>query len=663
MEVNEKQKTELIKADNCYMIGMLATNEQYYPSMGDEQDSITTFKGSNNLIFYVKPLSLDPKPIAEIIDPNMNNPMYVGIDSDQSNVVITMGYKYDSYSSKKRILREKLEGKLIIFKTKIKFSKDLRPYKNLIIENIESDINPNEDMEFIPIPVLDMSKVEFEYKLKNAETIILKDYNHGMYSPEYILCKDQLYTNFPEWTKDSSNSNGWICEGYSEMIKRKEFIFGKSEIRVGDNIVFVNKQDLLDFESDDGWAKITDKLYIDEERKNKNKENKVENKGADLSEYNFIEKFREYTLQNRLSYSYEDLVNLHICVKTNPLTILAGMSGTGKTELANYYAHMLNSTEASRTLLFLPINPSYTEPGDILGFLNTTTGLYVPSETRLLDILLHAKENPDKMHIIIFDEMNLSQIEYWFAPFISLLERKADERRLSLYSSNAHCINKQTYPESVLIGDNVKFIGTVNIDETTKEFSDRLLDRANIINLNKVELNKFREEINNSKFNNDEKKDRNSENYFSGIEEYLRWNSKEEWIEAYNENEIMFLDELHKLLNKFDNQKGVSFRVSKKIGEYLINIPVSPAGTLLISREDALDIQIKQRIVTKIIGSEKQYGKLIGKISSYNQEVPEESELYEFFNSDLAVRISSFSKTKKEIIKKAKELGMFGYAN
>lgn len=662
MEVNSEQRTKLLAANDCYMIGMLATNEEYYPSMGDEQEVITTLKGSNNLMFYVRPLSLDPQPIAEIIDPNISNPMYVGIDTDQNNVVITMGYRYSDHHEKKRILKEKLNDKLIIFKTKVKFSKEERPYKNLIIENIESDIKPNRDMEFIPIPVLDMNNADFEYKLKNSNSILLEDYNHAMYSPEYIICKDYLYTNFPEWTKDSSNPKGWICERYSETIKRKEFIFLGNEIRVGDHIVFVNRQELFKFESEDGWVKITDKLLGDDE-KSVIKEDKIESNTFNLREFSFLEKFRNYTLKNRLCYPYEDLVNLHICVKTNPLTILAGMSGTGKTELANYYAQMLNATEANGTLLFLPINPSYTEPGDILGYLNTTTGLYVPSETRLLDILIHAKNNPDKLHVVIFDEMNLSQVEYWFAPFISLLERRAEERRLYLYSSNAYCINKQTYPESVLVGDNIKFIGTVNVDETTKEFSDRLLDRANIINLNKVQLNKFREEINGIKLNNDENEERDKEFSFKGMEDYSKWSSKGEWIEAYSENEIKFLDELHILLNKCDNQKGVSFRVSKKIGEYLINIPVSPKGELLISRNDAVDFQIKQRIVTKIIGSEKQYGKLIGKLADYNNKIPEDSELYDFFNSELAQKISSFSKTKEEIVKKSREMSIFGYAN
>lgn len=662
MEYSQEHRAKLMKSNDCYMVGILAEGESYYPPLGDEQEAITTLKNSNNLIFYIKPLSVDPQPIIELIDPNLSNPLYIGIDNDQNNVVKPMTYKFtQDIREKKRILYEKLKGKLILFKPKITFSKDDKPYKNLVIINIESDVKTNKDMEFVPIPIVDMRNTEFQQKLLDGSSIILEDFNHAMYPPEYIICNNYLYFNFPEWTKHSSNSKAWSCEKYSDKINRIKIDTSNSEIRGGENIIFLDKQLLYKMENEGKVEKITDPLEKSEDTKYKLGENPDNN--ANNSTYNgefqFIEAFKESTICNNLCYSREDLINLHICVKTNPLTILAGMSGTGKSELANAYAKMLKASEKDGTLLFLPISPSYTEPGDILGFLNNTTGLYVPSETRLVDFLIHAQNNLNFMHLVIFDEMNLSQVEHWFAPFISLLEKKPEERRLYLYSPEAHCINRKAYPDYIIINDNVKFIGTVNVDETTKDFSDRLLDRANVINLRKEKLVKLQFEMSELNF-----KCQSYDNFeCDNVTKYQSWISNNNWIEAYSLEEIEFLDELHELLSKYDAQKGVSFRIARKIGEYLLNIPVDTNGNKLLSKEVAFDIQIKQRLITKIKGTEKQYGKLIGVIKESINNEPLNSELFKFFNSDKASQISTFTLTKNEIIRKAKELGVYGYAN
>lgn len=664
MDYSQANRTKLMKSNDCYMVGILAENEQYYPPLGDEQEAITTLKNSNYLIFYITPLSIDPQPITELIDPNLSNPLYIGIDNDQNNVVKPMTYKFtQDISDKKRILYEKLKGKLILFKPKITFSKEDKPYKNLVIFNIEPDVKIDKDMEFIPIPIVDMRNSEFEQKLLDGSSIILEDFNHAMYPPEYVICNNYLYFNFPEWTKHSSNPKAWICEKYSDKINRIKIDISNCEIRGGDNdkIIFIDKQLLHQIENESKVEKITDPLEEAEYTKNASREtlNEDTNNSTSNGEFEFIEAFKETTVRNNLCYSIEDLINLHICAKTNPLTILAGMSGTGKSELANSYAKMLKASEKDGTLLFLPISPSYTEPGDILGFLNNTTGLYVPSETRLVDFLIHAQNNTNFMHLVIFDEMNLSQVEHWFAPFISLLEKKPEERRLYLYSPEAHCINRKAYPDYIIINDNVKFIGTVNIDETTKDFSDRLLDRANIINLRKEKLSKLQVEMSElslkgqsyDKFECDD------------VTKYQSWIANNNWIEAYLPEEIDFLDELHDLLNKYDVQKGVSFRITRKIGEYLLNIPSDTNGNKLLSKEVAFDIQIKQRLITKIKGTEKQYGKLIGVIKESINNEPVNSELFKFFNSDKASKISTFTLTKNEIIRKAKELGVYGYAN
>ncbi|AIY79491.1 hypothetical protein FDC50_05165 [Clostridium botulinum] len=669
MVISQENKNRLLKSNQCYMVGILAEKEPFYPS-GDEQEAVTTLKNSDNIIFYIKPLSSDPEPISELIDPALENPLYIGIDDAQNSWFIPYTYKLtESIVQKKQVIYEKLKDKLIIFKPQIRFSnKETQslPYKNAVVVNVEPAMKIDKESVFIPIPIIEISNKDFEKKLMDGSSIILNDYSQQMFPPDYIICNNYLYFNFPEWNK-STDDSGWICEKSANIINRTKINLDNREmdgniiVVGGVNLIFIEKMLLNNLEKSVKVEYLTDPIQIVERTtlNENNEENTVDNDKFNVKEAMFINAFKEYTLNNNLCYSKDDLINLHTCVKTNPLTILAGMSGTGKSELANIYAKMLKASEQVNTLLFLPISPAFTEPGDIIGFLNNTTGLFIPSETGLSEFLIHAKENPQLMHIVVFDEMNLSQVEYWFSPFISLLERKSGERRLSLYNPATYCINKKDYPPSIVINDNVKFIGTVNMDETTKDFSDRLLDRANVINLKKEKLATFQEEVKELNHNNTDYKDFICSNY----DEYESWIIQKKWAEAYSNEEIKFLDDLHNLLNKCDEQKGVSFRITKKIGEYILNIPVNPDGTKMISKREAFDLQIKQRLITKIKGTEKKYGKLIGVIKDNENTEPSNSELFNFFNSEEALAISNFKKTKGEIVKKAKELGVYGYAN
>ena len=81
--------------------------------------------------------------------------------------------------------------------------------------------------------------------------------------------------------------------------------------------------------------------------------------------------------------------------------------------------------------------------------------------------------------------MNLARVEHYFSQFLSILERPAGQRELQLYDKQymGKLYNAADYPFRIEIGSNVKFIGTVNVDETTFHFSDKVLDRANVIEL------------------------------------------------------------------------------------------------------------------------------------------------------------------------------------
>ncbi|MNW49503.1 hypothetical protein D3C74_269230 [compost metagenome] len=332
------------------------------------------------------------------------------------------------------------------------------------------------------------------------------------------------------------------------------------------------------------------------------------------------------------------------------------MSGTGKSQLALLYAEAMGLKQDKDTLLVLPISPSYTEPSDLLGYLNASTGLYVPSDTGFVEFLKHAKDDPEQMHMVVFDEMNLSQVEHWFAPFISILELPENqERRLRLYNKDmATCHNRSDYPDSIEIGDNIVFIGTANIDETTKNFSDRFLDRANIVTLRKLSFSYLaeREPVEPTK----------PLISFGSKDVFTKWRSENHAIGAFSLDELKFFDQLHETIQQYDNQKGVSHRVIRKMGEYLNSIPLNPSGKPYLDRKIVIDLQIKQRILTKIRGSSDQFQDLIGTASETQGDV-QQSELFTLFISEQAREISDFEFTLAEIHRKAREMRIHDYAS
>lgn len=609
------------------------------------------------VISNIKVISMEPEIVESEINPNSKSKYYIAIDNEQK---VNREIKYYLMNSEERVnyWDRSLRNKIICFRPHLKWdtTETDKINKNIIIEFIEDIDYPISDDEYVPIPVVNLDNKNFENKLQHSEIIDLDDYNHSMYQPEYIICNNYIYFNFQGWDKNSRQSGYWICSREPEKIQKLKVDIDKiGHIMVDDNLIFMRRDILMEIENNKEAYEISKEILKTEDRN-------ILNETSNKSEIKFLDDFKRETLISGLSYTIDDLVNLHICVKTNPLTILSGMSGIGKSKLANMYSRMLSCTETDETLLFLPINPSYTEPGDLLGYLNNTTGIYMPSNTRLVDFLKHAYNNMDKMHIVIFDEMNLSQVEYWFAPFISLLEQELVDRKLYLYNPQTNCINDQQYPSWIPITNNVRFIGTVNVDETTKDFSDRLLDRANIIILQKELFKTLKDEVTEFNKNNNEIKV-NREYSYGEYKEFYGWINKESWINAYTDKEIQFFDELHEIINKYDAQKGVSFRIVKKIGEYLNNIPIDEEGRFLLEWSKAFDLQIKQRIITKIKGTEKQFGGLIGKINSFTREEPVNGELYRFFSREDWQNISDFKLTKQEIMRKAKELGVYGYAN
>lgn len=682
IEIDKILKSQILECNTNYLLGVLSSNPSEYPNLGeDSHQAVTITKNGYNICFYVRPISSQPEPIIELdlyTKETGFSTLYIGFEESfrSSTKPLNVNYSTDIESKLKKI-RERLENKVIIFRPKVSFTGEGKIFKNMDIISLE-EFDVSSDTEYMPVPIVSDAN-KFEQSLKDSKLIVLKDFQHNMFQPDYVISDGYLYSFKDGWKKDPGKKNGWIYTTPKDIkkIRLNEYELKKHQVIANpDHLVFIDEGYLIGLHenfSKEGDSIINDRieiekhlspaldLYKEKDEMNRNEEDEI----IELQnlENKFLHDLQKKAVIKKLCYEQEDIVNFHISVKTNPITILSGMSGTGKSQLALIYAKTLGLSKQDGTLLVLPISPSYTEPEDLIGFHNSSSGLYVPAETGLVDLLIHAKNYRSQMHMVIFDEMNLSQVEHWFAPFISLLEIDENEkfRELKLWSRDSVCHNSSKYPSSIEIADNVIFIGTANVDETTKNFSDRLLDRANIVTPQKKKFASHRKSINEF-VKEQEMVSADYEELYRMRSTYRSWNfNKDPWI-TFSDFELNFFDDLHELIQQFDKQKGVSFRALERMGLYLSNIPKDDLNVPKIERSKAIDLLVKQRILTKIRGSFEQFGDLIGTLSSIDG-IPQDSYLYNYFTSDHAQEISSFSITLNEIKRKARELHINDYAS
>lgn len=682
IHLSKEDKLALESTSECYMVGVLADEND---ADGYEQFYVI----DNAITFRVRAISDRPNPIGKLDDLGIyHSENYTGFDKYLINSPLGMpvSYKYNSnYEEKVKIIKEKLENKLIIFKPIININKQKRNessnpytdlhddvykvYKNLKITSTEEMPSMSlDDMSYIPIPFVKYKTNDFDEMLFEEQHIEFSEYSENYLSPEYILCNDHLYFDFDGWEQHPTNKKSRKCINKEENWKKiklsnEDLSNVEYFIRASDNLVFIN--DNFAREIVDNFEYDTEKITKEDETRDRNlgvipisKDISLSEDDDLLKESLFINALKEYTLSRNLSYTTKDLINLHICIKTNLMTILTGMTGTGKSEITRAYAKMLDLSIENENLLFMPISPNYTEPSDVIGYMNTTLGLYNSAETGLIDFIIKASKNPEKLFMVIFDEMNLSQVEHWFAPFISLLEVEESNRYLNLYSHKTKCLNDEQYPHKIKIGSNIRFVGTMNVDETTKDISDRLLDRANTITLSKIS---FVDLINNID-EYDLSKSTFEQHICRKYDDYNKWIQKENSLNAFNKSEIEFFDSLHNLIIKYDTQKGVSFRVLQRMGIYLNNIPDLSGVEGSFYREEAIDLQVKQRIITKIKGTAKQFSGLIGNHEFGSNQVID-SSLLELLDREDIRKISDFKETRKEILRKSQELSLYGYTN
>jgi MoxR-like ATPase len=180
--------------------------------------------------------------------------------------------------------------------------------------------------------------------------------------------------------------------------------------------------------------------------------------------------------QEGLTIEEEVVRRYHLSLKTRGFVVLSGISGTGKTWLAQAYGRAIGAE-----LIIVPVAPNWTTNEDLLGYLNPLDDLY--HDTEFSHFLRRAAEEyrqaarigtTARPYHLVLDEMNLARVEYYFAKFLSAMELRAREDDVTIELAPG---------DEVLLPPNLKFTGTVNVDETTHGFADKVYDRSQLIEL------------------------------------------------------------------------------------------------------------------------------------------------------------------------------------
>ena len=251
---------------------------------------------------------------------------------------------------------------------------------------------------------------------------------------------------------------------------------------------------------------------------------------------NLVNHLQNYLYHKKnLIYTEFQISNFLSLLMTNDLIVLSGLSGSGKTQIVKSFAEALGGVAK-----IIPVKPNWTSSDDLLGYYNPIQSSFLP--TPFTEAIAEAIQNPHQIYLICLDEMNLARVEYYFADFLSKMEERSQQPEIELYAKHEEELfisefktlltlmesaageksvsswqefletdsirnrffellgntEKDTmlqihskmkrrlldilkFPATIRIPNNVRFIGAINVDETTHYFSPKILDRVHIV--------------------------------------------------------------------------------------------------------------------------------------------------------------------------------------
>ncbi len=293
--------------------------------------------------------------------------------------------------------------------------------------------------------------MKFEKELSNSNIGAAGMHDRYITIPKTQVVPEEFFGNPPKQitVKDACMNLEYIlpykkeANGEYRLTKIGDY-FDAMKANVGDKIVFEKQYD--------------GNIYIQLKRSNSN----------------VISDFIYDVCSSGLNYKNQLIYRFIASLLTKPFVILTGLSGSGKTKLAQAFVQWICQDESQYRII--PVGADWTNREPLLGYPNALKPEeYVKPDSGVLDLIIQASNQPELPHFLILDEMNLSHVERYFADFLSVMESKEE---IPLYAEGTV---QNGVPAKLKVPSNLFIIGTVNIDETTNMFSPKVLDRANTI--------------------------------------------------------------------------------------------------------------------------------------------------------------------------------------
>lgn len=296
----------------------------------------------------------------------------------------------------------------------------------------------------------------------------------------------------------------------------------------------------------------------------------------------------------------------HTSLKTgelSPITVLAGVSGTGKSQLPALYSKF-----GGINFINVPVQPNWDSQEAMLGYFNSMTNHF--DAQPVLKFLMQTQQDRDEsypnglkdmMNLILLDEMNLSHPELYFAEFLSKLEERRGKSKVPTIDIN---LGSGIAGYGLPLRRNVMWVGTMNQDETTKSLSDKVIDRSFVINFPRPRKLK---DLNIKKMANINTK---TQHMYMG---YRLWHSWVKYESLFNTKQVKEYKFIIEQINDYMDRAGraLGHRVWQSVEYYMSNHPdviiankANDEDRLKESMRIAFEDQLVQKVMPKLRGIE-----------------------------------------------------------
>ncbi|SCH49128.1 MrcB family domain-containing protein [Romboutsia sp. 1001713B170207_170306_H8] len=515
-------------------------------------------------------------------------------------------YNLGSIPSEEALLHD-LENMIEIYK---------EYYYNIFLTNNEAECFFNEMKntkmsKSYKIPLLYAFYNDGDIKLKINDNDILKSFEQFYKRDEF---KDDLSINIDNINYDEQEQKNLLKIAKDNPIKN--FLKNTSQYFYEEEELFCLNEVLRPYIKDESFKlkfkevlETLESLYLRRKIKNVAEPDMINKKYL-------VECIEKYIKSKGYTYEYNQLSNLYLSLKTKPFVILAGISGTGKSKIVQLLANSLGATSENKQFKTISVRPDYNDSTELIGYKNLNDEFIQGTLTKVI-AEASKEENKNKPYFVCLDEMNLARVEYYLSDYLSIIEsrKKVDGE---IITDNI----VDEYKIKLYIPDNLYIIGTVNMDDTTFQFSRKVLDRANTIEFSDVDLeNLFPEEI------QEEQEALQVDNNFLKTS-YLKTIDIEQEYREYAKTINKKIIEINEILKI--SQKQFAYRVRDEIIFYMIENKKSQ----LLEDDLAFDYQIMQKILPAIVGSEYSICEVLIKLFNFvcDKKVIEEIDIEEAEN-------------------------------